>query len=70
VVDDSVAILVPPRTVAPLAAAIAQGLDRQWDAQALGARFSRDWSQVATDTLAACEQALAETRGPNPRATD
>jgi teichuronic acid biosynthesis glycosyltransferase TuaC len=63
VVDDSVAILVLPRTVEPLRAALAAALDRDWDEAALGARFSRDWSQVATETLVACEEALAETRG-------
>jgi glycosyltransferase involved in cell wall biosynthesis len=63
VVDDSVAILVPPRTVAPLRAALEAALDRKWDEAALGARFSRDWSQVAAETYRACEEALAETRG-------
>jgi glycosyltransferase involved in cell wall biosynthesis len=63
VVDDSVAILVPPRTVEPLRDGIAQALDRTWDEAALGARFSRDWSQVAAETYRACEEALAETRG-------
>jgi glycosyltransferase involved in cell wall biosynthesis len=67
VVDDSVAILVPPRTVEPLRAALAAALDREWDPAALGARFSRDWSQVATDTLTACEEALAESRATHAR---
>lgn len=67
VVDDTVAILVPPRTVDPLRDALAAALDREWDASALGARFSRDWSQVAADTLAACEEALAEARGTAAR---
>ena len=67
VVDDSVAILVPPRTVEPLRDALAQALDRDWDEAALGARFSRDWSQVAGDTLKACEEALAEARGTPAR---
>jgi len=70
VVDDAVAILVPPRTVAPLRDALAQALDRHWDADALGARFSRDWSQVAADTLKACTQALAEHRSNSNRAKD
>jgi glycosyltransferase involved in cell wall biosynthesis len=62
VVDDTVAILVPPRTVEPLRAGLAQALERRWDEAALGTRFSRDWSQVAADTLLACEEALAEMR--------
>jgi glycosyltransferase involved in cell wall biosynthesis len=67
VVDDSVAILVPPRTVEPLRVALAAALDREWDPAALGARFSRDWSQVAAETLTACEEALADARGTAAR---
>lgn len=62
VVDEGCAILVAPRTIEPLAAGIAQALDRAWDEQALSRRYSRDWSEVATDTLEACAEAIADAR--------
>ena len=62
VVDESCAIMVEPRTIEPLAAAIASALDRAWDEQTLSRRYSRDWSEVATDTLKACAEAIADTR--------
>ncbi|MBL8272963.1 MAG: hypothetical protein JNJ74_04075, partial [Xanthomonadales bacterium] len=62
VVDESCAIMVEPRTIEPLAAAIASALDRAWDEQTLSRRYSRDWSEVATDTLKACAEAIADAR--------
>jgi glycosyltransferase involved in cell wall biosynthesis len=64
VVDAESGILVPARDAAALAAGLAQALDRHWDESALARKFSRDWRQVAEDTLEACEQALHESRAP------
>lgn len=60
VVDASCSILVPPRDADALALALAQTLDREWDAEALSLRFSRSWHTVAEDTLRACAEAVAE----------
>ena len=62
VVDADCGILVPARDAAALATGLAQALDRRWDEDALARKFSRDWRQVAEDTLEACEQALHESR--------
>jgi glycosyltransferase involved in cell wall biosynthesis len=64
VVDAESGILVPARDAQALAAGLAQALDRRWDEAALARKFSRDWRQVAEDTLEACEQALQESRTP------
>lgn len=64
VVDAESGILVPARDTQALAAGLAQALDRRWDEAALARKFSRDWRQVAEDTLEACEQALQESRTP------
>jgi glycosyltransferase involved in cell wall biosynthesis len=59
VVDPSCSLIVPPRDAAALASALKGALDREWDEHALSRRFSRDWSEVARETLAACEEARA-----------
>ncbi|HEX7801982.1 MAG TPA: glycosyltransferase [Pseudoxanthomonas sp.] len=64
VVDAESGILVPARDADALAVGLAQALDRRWDEAALARKFSRDWRQVAEDTLEACEQALHESRTP------
>ena len=64
VVDAESGILVPARDAAALANGLAQALDRRWDEPALARKFSRDWRQVAEDTLEACQQALYESRSP------
>ena len=64
VVDAESGILVPARDAAALATGLAQSLDRRWDEPALARKFSRDWRQVAEDTLEACQQALYESRTP------
>ena len=62
VVDESTGLLVPPRDPVALAQGLRQALEREWDADALAARFSRDWGQVARETLAACAEAVAAAR--------
>ena len=63
VVDAASGLLVPPRDPAALAEGLRGALERDWDEAALARRFSRDWRQVAQDTLLACEEVLAEARG-------
>jgi len=63
VVDAASGVLVPARDPAALADGLRQAQERDWDEAALARRFSRDWRQVAQDTLLACEEVLAEARG-------
>lgn len=63
VVDADSGVLVPARDAAALAGGLAQALQRNWDEATLALRFSRDWRQVAQETLRACEEALDETGG-------
>lgn len=63
VVDAASGVLVPARDPAALTEGLDQALERDWDEAALARRFSRDWRQVAQDTLLACEEVLAEARG-------
>jgi glycosyltransferase involved in cell wall biosynthesis len=65
VVDESCAILVPPRDSGALAKALAEALERDWDENALSQRFSRSWKTVAEETLLVCREALA-SRGIQP----
>lgn len=64
VVDAASGLLVPARDADALADTLAEALAQDWDEAALARRFSRDWEQVARDTLLACEEALAERTGP------
>lgn len=63
VVDHSCGVLVPPRDPCALADGLRDVLSRNWAEFRLARRFSRGWDQVARDTLAACEQAVAEASG-------
>jgi teichuronic acid biosynthesis glycosyltransferase TuaC len=60
VVDAASGVLVKPRDVPALVEGLHDALMRDWSETALAARFSRDWAQVAADTLRACEEAMAE----------
>ncbi|MEO8364924.1 MAG: glycosyltransferase [Pseudoxanthomonas sp.] len=62
VVDATCGILVAVRDAAKLAAGLANGLDQAWDEAALSRKFSRDWAQVACETLTACDEALQQPR--------
>lgn len=57
--------LVPPRDAAALAIALASVLDTTWDAQAIAARGSRSWEDVATE-LMEIFQALVSARANKP----
>jgi teichuronic acid biosynthesis glycosyltransferase TuaC len=62
VVDACCGVLVPARDPQALAAGLVDVLDRDWDEAGLARRFSRSWDQVATETLHACEEAIAAKR--------
>ncbi|HWU70462.1 MAG TPA: hypothetical protein VN017_03800, partial [Pseudoxanthomonas sp.] len=62
VVDAACGVLVPPRDAEELAEGLRSGLAREWDAAALAKRFSRSWTQVAEETLRACEAVLRSGR--------
>ena len=53
--------LVPPRSPAKLAHALASVLDRTWDASAISAHGSRSWDTVAAELLEIFES-LVSTR--------
>lgn len=53
-------LLVPPRDIPALAAALGEALGRDWDRARIADRRSRSWADVAIDTLAACEDAAHE----------
>lgn len=57
------AVLVEPRDSSALQLGLDEALNRQWDEPGIAARNSRSWAQVAQETLAECERAIA-SRGP------
>lgn len=57
-VDSRCGVLVPPKDVVSLAAALAKSLDRSWDSGAIAASFGRSWEEVAEETYEACCAAL------------
>ncbi len=61
IVDAESGLLVPPRDAPALAEGIDAALGREWDEARLAGRYSRSWSQVAAETLAACREAGAMT---------
>ncbi len=56
-VDAQSAILIPARDAPALTEALHRALTRVWDEQAISQRYSRDWSDVAAETLANCQAA-------------
>ncbi len=62
VVDAQSGVLVAPRDATSLAEGLKTVLERDWDEAELAGKFSRDWQQVAHDTLRACEDAVADMR--------
>ena len=63
VVDAQCGVLIPARDSTALVDGLREALDRNWDEAALARKFSRSWHQVAQDTLRACEEAVAVSRG-------
>ena len=47
-------LLAPARNPSAFAKAISQALETAWEPQAIAARFSRSWEDVARETLAIC----------------
>lgn len=64
VVDAGTGVMVTARDAQALATGLARVLDGSWDEACLSRRFSRDWRQVAGETLIACEEALLQSRSP------
>ncbi len=62
IVREGSGILVPPRDPAALERALKTALDKDWDRMGMAASMRRGWHDVATDTLAACTQVLADRR--------
>lgn len=56
-------LLIAPRNTQALAAALSQALGTRWDAEAIAAAMGRSWGDVAAETLATVEQALARRGG-------
>jgi glycosyltransferase involved in cell wall biosynthesis len=54
-VNEECGLLVPPRDAGALALALDSALDRTWDAEAISARWGRDWSAPAAELLALFE---------------
>jgi teichuronic acid biosynthesis glycosyltransferase TuaC len=61
-VDDHSGILVPFGDSSKLSSAICEGLKRSWDENAIAARKSRSWDQVADEKYAVCFEVLAERK--------
>jgi glycosyltransferase involved in cell wall biosynthesis len=62
IVDATNGLLVAPRDVPGLAAALRSALERNWDDAELSRRFLRSWPDVARQTLAVCEAAITRYR--------
>lgn len=52
-------LLVPPRDPVALRVALEDALSQQWDRAAMAAAMGRGWGDVAVETLAVCDSALA-----------
>jgi len=59
IMDDNCGQLVPPRDTAALTRALEAVLDRDWDAEAISARCSRSWSDVASELLEVFEELVS-----------
>jgi teichuronic acid biosynthesis glycosyltransferase TuaC len=58
IVNANNGILIPARDTQALTCALREALDRSWDSASMAAAMQRSWDDVATDTLAVCEQAI------------
>jgi teichuronic acid biosynthesis glycosyltransferase TuaC len=59
IVNASNGILIPPKDVTALVAALEFALNRQWDSEAIAATIRRSWDDVAKETLQVCASVLA-----------
>ncbi|HET9032657.1 MAG TPA: glycosyltransferase [Dokdonella sp.] len=62
IIDSSNGILIPARNVDALERALDDALERSWDHTAIAAAMRRTWDDVGRETLAVCEQVIAEQR--------
>ena len=68
--DESVGRLVPPRQVEPLGIALADVLDREWDAGQIAATHRKSWMDVARGMYQVLETTLRDHRSAMTRGAD
>ena len=56
-------ILVPPRDVSALTAALDQALSRNWDPAVIAKTYTRSWEQAAEETWQVCSRLLSDAGG-------
>lgn len=59
IVDPNCGILVPAGNSNALASGLIEALSRRWDEQRIAGTYSRNWSDMARETLDVCTQAVA-----------
>jgi glycosyltransferase involved in cell wall biosynthesis len=64
IINPSNGILIAPREVAPLIAALRRTLETSWDHAAIAAAMRRTWGDVARETLEVCEGVLETPQRP------
>jgi glycosyltransferase involved in cell wall biosynthesis len=62
IMNEKCGLLVPPRDVQALAKALAETLDRRWDAEDVAAYGGRSWEAVAAELLPILEELVAAQR--------
>ncbi|RZL03747.1 MAG: glycosyltransferase family 4 protein [Rubrivivax sp.] len=62
IINDGNGRLVPARDTAALEKGLDQALRHPWDRVAISQAMTRTWDDVATETLAVCEQVIATAR--------
>jgi glycosyltransferase involved in cell wall biosynthesis len=64
IMSDDCGRLVPARDPAALAQALASVLNKNWDAAAISAHWSRSWSAVAAELLEIFESLVSQRQTP------
>lgn len=59
IIDESNGVLVPAKNTAALEKGLEQALRHPWNRSAISKAMTRTWDDVATETLAVCEQVIA-----------
>jgi len=67
IVDDRCSVLVPPRNVSALVAALEIALERDWNELMIAGHFRRSWEEMAGELFEICLRTLADfgIRGPS-----
>jgi teichuronic acid biosynthesis glycosyltransferase TuaC len=60
IVDDRCAVLVPPRNVSALVAALKMALERDWDELMIASHFRRSWEEMAGELFEICLRTLTD----------